>query len=70
MQQRKRYLYQVKIKIKRGEKIKERKCEIDLLLAEELPAVPAMVASLGKREADCAAGAAVHNLVLHPVVCC
>lgn len=38
------------------------------LLAEELPAVPAVVASLGEREADGAAGAAVHHLVLHPVV--
>lgn len=44
--------------------------EIYLLLAEELPAVPAMVASLSKREADCAARAAVNHLVLHPVVCC
>lgn len=38
------------------------------LLAEELPAVPAVVTSLGQREADGAAGAAVHHLVLHPVV--
>lgn len=37
-------------------------------MAEELPAVPAVVASLGQREADGAAGAAVHHLVLHPVV--
>lgn len=41
-----------------------------LLLAEELSAVPTMVASLSKREANRAAGAAVHHLVLHPVVCC
>lgn len=41
-----------------------------LLLAKELPAVPTMVASLGQREADGAAGAAVHDLVLHPVICC
>lgn len=37
-------------------------------MAEELPAVPAVVASLRQREADGAAGAAVHHLVLHPVV--
>lgn len=41
---------------------------ISLLLAEELPAVPAVVASLGEGEANGAAGAAVHHLVLHPVV--
>lgn len=39
-----------------------------LLLAEELPAVPAVVASLGEGEANRAAGAAVNHLVLHPVV--
>lgn len=39
-----------------------------LLLAEELPAVPAVVASLSKGEANRAAGAAVNHLVLHPVI--
>lgn len=39
-----------------------------LPLTEELPAVPAVVASLRQGEADGAAGAAVHHLVLHPVV--
>lgn len=39
-----------------------------LLLAEELPTVPAVVASLGEGEANRAARAAVHHLVLHPVV--
>lgn len=43
---------------------------IDLLLAEELPAVPAVVASLGEGEANRAARAAVNHLVLHPVVSC
>lgn len=42
--------------------------EQDLLLAEELPAVPAVVAALGEGEAHGAARAAVHHLVLHPVV--
>ena len=42
----------------------------ELLLAEELPAVPAVVASLGEGEPNRAAGAAVHHLVLHPVVGC
>lgn len=37
-------------------------------MAEELPAVPAVVASLGEGEANRAAGAAVNHLVLHPVV--
>lgn len=41
-----------------------------LLLAEELPAVPAVVTSLGEGEANGAAGAAVHHLILHPVVGC
>lgn len=40
----------------------------DLLLAEELPAVPAVVTPLGEGEAHRAARAAVHHLVLHPVV--
>lgn len=40
----------------------------DLLLAEELPAIPAVVTSLGEGEANGAAGATVHHLVLHPVV--
>lgn len=42
--------------------------EATALLAEELPAVPAVVASLGQGEANGAAGAAVHHLVLHPVI--
>lgn len=37
-------------------------------MAEELAAVPAVVASLGEGEAHRAARAAVHHLVLHPVV--
>lgn len=41
-----------------------------LLLAEELPAVPAVVTPLGEGEANGAAGAAVHHLILHPVVGC
>ncbi len=41
---------------------------ISLLLAEELPAVPAVVTSLGEGEANRAARAAVNHLVLHPVV--
>lgn len=40
----------------------------DLLLAEELPAVPAVVAALSEGEAHRAARAAVHHLILHPVV--
>lgn len=40
------------------------------LLAEELPTIPAVVASLGEGEANRAAGAAVNHLVLHPVVSC
>lgn len=44
--------------------------EATALLAEELPTVPAVVAPLGEGEAHGAAGAAVHHLVLHPVVCC
>lgn len=47
---------------------KKKKKRIVLLLAEELPAVPAVVAPLGEGEAHRAAGAAVHHLVLHPVV--
>lgn len=41
-----------------------------LLLAEELSAVPAVVSPLGEGEAHGAAGAAVHLLVLHPVIRC
>lgn len=37
-------------------------------MAEELPAVPAVVTPLGEGEAHRAARAAVHHLVLHPVV--
>lgn len=37
-------------------------------LAEELPAVPAVVAPLRQGEANAAAGAAVPPFVLHPVV--
>lgn len=44
------------------------KKRLDLLLAEELPTVPAVVAPLGEGEANRASGAAVHHLVLHPVV--
>lgn len=39
-----------------------------VLLAEELTTVPAVVASLSEGEANCAARATVHHLVLHPVV--
>lgn len=42
----------------------------DILLAEELPAVPAVVASLSEWEANGAAGAGVNQFVLHPVVSC
>lgn len=59
-----------KKKKKKEVRLKER-TEVSVkvsLLAEELPAVPAVVASLRQREADGAAGAAVHHLVLHPVV--
>lgn len=41
-----------------------------LLLAEELPTVPAVVTPLREREPDCAAWAAVPSLILHPVVGC
>lgn len=37
-------------------------------MAEELPAVPAVVTALGEGEAHRAARAAVHHLILHPVV--
>lgn len=37
-------------------------------MAEELPAVPAVVTSLSEGEANRAARAAVHHLILHPVV--
>lgn len=40
-----------------------------LLLAEELPTVPAVVPSFCERKAHRAAGAAVPAFVLHPVVC-
>lgn len=42
----------------------------DLLLAEELPAIPAVVTSLSEGEANRATRAAVHHLILHPVVGC
>lgn len=44
--------------------------EAAALLAEELPAVPAVVAALREGETHGAARAAVHHLVLHPVVGC
>lgn len=40
----------------------------DLLLAEKLTTIPAVVTSLSEGEANRAARAAVHHLVLHPVV--
>lgn len=40
-----------------------------LLLAEDLAAVSAVVASFGEGEAYSASRAAVHLFVLHPVVC-
>lgn len=51
-----------------GKNLKE--AGASLLLAEELPTVPAVVTPLREWEPDCTAWAAVPSFILHPVVSC
>ena len=48
----------------------QRRLLADLLLAEELSAVPAMVTPLSEWKTNCAARTAVSPLIFHPVISC